>query len=125
MRLIAATVLGVLWTSNAIADDRFGADNPPFLTFETTCRIGLAIKAECKGSVIGAYAARTKTAIKDDACDFKVFWDTKDNKYNDRTFDVLPWQYGVEALVDEPGVCRQMQRVTTVAPKPASKVETN
>lgn len=103
---VACAVLAM--TAPAFAEDRFGADNPSFQQFEQTCRDGASMKATCTGSALGAFAEREKTAVAKVTCDFKAFWRVKDVKHASRTFAVLPWQYGVQFLVAEPGVCRPL-----------------
>jgi hypothetical protein len=88
---------------SAAAEDRFAPGNPWFSEFEQTCRQGPEMAPECQGSVLGAYAEASGSS--EVTCDFAEFWRVRDALYNDETFAVLPWQYGVEALVAEPGVC--------------------
>ncbi|HEY4199575.1 MAG TPA: hypothetical protein VGM83_03355 [Devosiaceae bacterium] len=96
--------LPLLVSTGAMAqEDRFGPDNPVFQEFEGQCRKDNTVVPECQGSIIGAYAEAAGTDKV--ACDFKAFWTVHDKKFNDKTFAVLPWQYGVQALVAEPDVC--------------------
>lgn len=106
MKIVQVVAAVLALTAPAFAEDRFGADNPTFQQFEQTCRAGASMKADCNGSAVGAFAERTKTAAANVTCDFKAFWRVKDAKHADRTFAVLPWQYGVQYLVAEPGVCK-------------------
>jgi len=106
MRKLLLSLLLIGLATPAVAEDRFGADNPTFQQFEQTCRAGTTMKAECKGSVLGAFASKEKTKPGKVSCDFAAFWRVKDAQHGSRIDDVLPWQYGVEFIVAEPGVCK-------------------
>jgi len=97
---------GVVVIGPAAGSERFAPDNPWFQDFEKACRDGTAMKLDCEGSVNGAFAEHAKVSIDKVSCDFAAFWRTKDADHGDRTFAVLPWQYGVEFIVAEPGVCK-------------------
>jgi hypothetical protein len=87
----------------ATAEDRFAADNPWFRDFEAACRVDTGDMTEdCQAGVLGAYADFAETT--DITCDFAKFWRVRDELKSD-LFDVLPWQYGVEAIVQTEGVC--------------------
>lgn len=105
MKAIVLAAAALLIALPAAASDRFAPDNPWFQEFEKTCRAGNTMVPDCDGSVLGAFAEQAKTPVASVTCDFEAFWHAKDANHADRTFAVLPWQYGVEALVAEPGVC--------------------
>lgn len=95
------TALAVALASPAVAEDRFSPDNAWFSQFEETCRDGLTMNEECQAGVMGAYVEAAGDA--DVRCDFAAFWVARDRLGD--TLGVLPWQYGVEAIIAEPGVC--------------------
>lgn len=100
---IAAAVLSLV--TPASSEDRFGPDNPWFNQFEDTCREGMKMHPDCQTGVLGAYAEYAGT--DNVSCDFSAFWRVRDERYNTKVFDVLPWQYGVEAIVQTDGVCSE------------------
>lgn len=88
----------------ATAEDRFAADNPWFRDFEAACRVETGDMTEdCQAGVLGAFADFAETT--DITCDFAKFWQIRDDDMNFEEFAVLPWQYGVEAIVKTEGVC--------------------
>lgn len=106
--LLVAAVFALTTGAPALASERFAPGNPTFSQFEATCRVGNSVDPTCEGSLLDSYATKvhlTRAAVK---CDDKAFWRVKDTQDNDRVFAVLPWQYGVEALVAEPGVCKSI-----------------
>lgn len=87
----------------ATAEDRFAPDNPWFREFEATCRVQHEQMDEgCQAGVLGAYADFSGST--DITCNFAEFWRVRDELKSD-IFDALPWQYGVEAIVQTEGVC--------------------
>lgn len=98
----AALLLTLMMTSASVASDRFAPDSPWFQDFEASCRVGMDMGEDCKGSVLGAYAEFI--GVSDVECDFPAFWRARDEQTGDM-FTVLPWQYGVEFLVAAEGVC--------------------
>lgn len=87
----------------ATAEDRFAPDNPWFRDFEGACRVESGdMTEECQAGVLGAYADFSGST--DISCDFAEFWRVRD-ELKSVLFDVLPWQYGVEAIVQTEGVC--------------------
>src|SRR5687768_9130633 len=104
MRSVLLTLLFLL-PGAATASNRFAPDNPWFQDFEAACRVNDTMAGECMGSVVGAFAAYAGADPDDVTCDFEAFWRTKDDSKDSRMFDVLPWQYGVEFIVEAEGVC--------------------
>jgi hypothetical protein len=96
----------LLLVSPAAAQDRFAPDNPWFREFDATCRAGRDMVEECKGSVLGAYAEYAGVDQSAVSCDFREFWRIRDARFRPEIINVLPWQYGVEAIVRTPGVCK-------------------
>ncbi len=95
----------VLFAQPALAlTDRFAPDNPWYEQFAQDCRIDAnTMHPEC---IEGVYQAFGETSTSQEfSCDFSKFWAVSDEKMKDEYFPVLPWQYGVEAIVSEPGVC--------------------
>jgi hypothetical protein len=93
----------LLPVSPATAQDRFEPDNPWFRDFETACRIAGGVADECKGSILGAFADFAKVAQESVSCDFREFWHVRGTNFAFDEFAVLPWQNGVEAIVQTPG----------------------
>ena len=91
-------------TSPALGQGIFGPDNPWFQDFEATCRDGDGMFEECQASVVQAFQNEAGThSVK---CDFEAFWRVRDTEYaNDKYLPVLPWQYGVLAVLRHGGVC--------------------
>ena len=87
----------------AFAEERFAPDNPWFQDFEAACRDGSDMNEECQAGVLGAYAEFAGTEAI--ACDFRAFWEARDSMADSKTLPVLPWQYGVEFIVQKDGVC--------------------
>ena len=103
----AAALLVLVLASPVAAEDRFAPDNPWFSDFEQTCRSEADMVPECEGSVLGAYAEYAGTTPDKVTCDFQQFWRVRDTKFDTKAdmIAVLPWQYGVEAIVQTDGVC--------------------
>lgn len=104
----AALLLGAI--SPAFAGGGFAPGNPWFQQFESTCRVRNVMRPECRGSVLGAYAASQKTVPASVQCDFRQFWRVKDAKYAGKVVGVLPWQDVVEQIVAQRGVCHRVGR---------------
>jgi hypothetical protein len=109
MRILLATALAVITCSTGVAQDRFAPGNPYYADFERDCRRddpGNPMAEECQGGVEDAW--RNFSGSKNVDCDYGAYWLVSDDMKlrNDKYFDVLPWQYGVEAVVGEGGVCR-------------------
>lgn len=103
MRTLIVALTIVAAASPALAQTgRFAPDNPWFQHFEETCRDGYLMHEECQGGVLGAFAEYAGT--ENIRCDFELFWRVKDTKSSDY-FNTLPWQYGVEFIIQETGVC--------------------
>lgn len=103
MRLMVLGVIALL-AAPAVAQDRFGADNPWFQDFEATCRADgetPPMKAECQEGVMQGWYAYS--GAERGSCDWSLFWDAAD-AIRSPELEVLPWQYGVEALFAH-GVC--------------------
>lgn len=83
--------------------DRFAPDNPWYEQFAADCRDGHGMRADCQEGIIAAY--QVKHDVQEVTCDFQKFWAISDEKMKDKYFPVLPWQYGVEYILEEPGVC--------------------
>jgi hypothetical protein len=105
MMMKALPFVFLLLVSPAAAQDRFAPDNPWFRDFETSCRGAGGVVEECEGSILGAFADFAKVAQESVSCDFREFWHVRDTNFDFDEFAVLPWQNGVEAIVQTPGVC--------------------
>lgn len=105
--MMRAALLVLFLVSPVAAEDRFAPDNPWFRDFEATCRSGADMLPDCEGSVLGAYAEYAGTTPDAVKCDFRAFWRVRDETFGSKadTISVLPWQYGVEAIVQTDGVC--------------------
>lgn len=110
MRFILMTAFAALTCSATVAEDtgRFAPGNPWFQDFERDCRQddpGDPMHDDCEKGVEEAWRNFSKSANVD--CDYGAFWAVADDKtMNDPNFRVLPWQYGVEYILAEGGVCR-------------------
>lgn len=110
MRKILVTAAAVLLVSPVAAQTgRFEPGNPWYRDFERVCRQddpGDPMKAECHGGVEGAW--REFSGSPGVACDYGAFWLVSDEmkRLAPNVFEVQPWQYGVEAVLREGGVCR-------------------
>lgn len=105
MRLMVLGAVALL-AAPASGQDRFGADNPWFGDFEAACRADAEtppMREECQqGVLMGLAEYRGYT---NGHCDWFWFWEAADSlSEGNETFDVLPWQYGVEAIIDS-GAC--------------------
>jgi hypothetical protein len=105
MRGLAIAACAVLAVAPVDArTDRFEPGNPWYEEFAVTCRDGDdGMVAECQEGVYLAY--RSMNDAQEVTCDFARFWEISDLKMQDEFFPVLPWQYGVEFILMEPGVC--------------------
>jgi len=109
MRKILVTAAAVLLVSPVAAQtDRFEPGNPWYQDFERDCRQddpGDPMDDNCEKGVEQAW--RNFSGSENVKCDYGAFWLVSDDKkQHDQYFAVLPWQYGVEAVVGEGGVCR-------------------
>lgn len=100
-----AVIALCLLAAPALGSDRFAPDNPWFRDFEATCRVGNSLHEECAGGVLGAYAEFKNTTPDSVTCDYEAFWRVRDESMDGKMFSVLPWQYGVEFIVQTEGVC--------------------
>jgi hypothetical protein len=111
MRYILITAIAALSCPAALAQDggRFEPGNPFYADFERDCRQddpGNPMDPDCMGGVEEAW--RNFSGSKNVDCDYGAFWVVSDDMKlrNGKYFEVMPWQYGVEAVVGEGGVCR-------------------
>lgn len=104
MRKLLTVVLLIGVAAPASAQTgRFEANNPWYEHFAADCRVGNGMRADCQEGVLTAY--KQSSDAQEVTCDFTKFWAISDEKMKDKYFPVLPWQYGVEAIIAEPGVC--------------------
>lgn len=75
---------------------------PSFKSFTDACRDGDTMRPECEAVPMGAYAERT--GLNTVTCNWATFWKIAD-EFDSDAFRSLPWQYGIEFILDEPGVC--------------------
>ena len=104
--LIAATVLFAVPVF--AQTNRFEPGNPWYFEFERDCRQDdpdNPMHPECQKGVIGAW--QESSGSPNVRCDFGAFWAVSDElkRAMGDTFEVLPWQYGVESVLQEGVVC--------------------
>lgn len=105
MRLMMWVGMALL-SAPALGQERFAPDNPWFRDFEANCRVDdetPPMREECQQGVLMGLAEYK--GYTNGVCDWFWFWEAADSlKNNNETFAVLPWQYGVEAIIDS-GAC--------------------
>lgn len=102
-KIILAAVMLALPVSAEAQTGRFEEGNPWYEGFAATCRDGSDMAPECQQGVLQAY--QFVSGSQEVTCNFAKFWEVSDRLMDSETFPVLPWQYGVEAVIAEPGVC--------------------
>ena len=101
-QILIAALVAVIPAAGFAQDGNMGPADPWFQDFEATCRIDTGMEPECQTGVIEGYKAIN--SVSDAECNWPLFWETAD-RLNSDVFRVLPWQYAVEAILAEPGVC--------------------
>jgi hypothetical protein len=110
MRYLLVTAIAALTCSAVSAEDtgRFAPGVPWYQDFERDCRQddpGDPMDDNCEKGVEQAW--RNFSGSENVKCDYGAFWLVSDDKkQHDQYFAVLPWQYGVEYILQEGGVCR-------------------
>lgn len=104
MRTILLLIFASLSLPALAQTGRFEPGNPWFDEFVATCRDGDTMIDECQLGVLKAF--RAASGREDVSCDWHAFWAVVDARKDSKVLFVLPWQYGVESVIAEPGVCK-------------------